>query len=309
LRLVSDRLSLDAQNRLLSGPPSTLGFLTGNAPNVLIAPGEVSVRNKRFQAPVGRIIARYAMFKGVSSYLSYARGRRPNVIQLRADAQPEILDDENVNSYEVGVKGTFADRTLWDAAAFYYDYSDFQTRSFVADQETGEFQLIVKDGGKAHAYGFETGLRHTLSEHIQVNASYAYIHARFDQKDSNGNDQEYGGNTFRLTPEHTWSLTARFTRDLGNKTRLFIAPFYSYKSHHYFEDDNSEGLEQNGYGLFHVQGGMYYKPWQLELRLFAYNLLDKDYLVSAGNTGNLFGIPTFVPGRPQTFGARLSWGF
>jgi outer membrane receptor protein involved in Fe transport len=231
------------------------------------------------------------------------------VIQLRADAQPEILDDENVNSYEVGVKGTFADRTLWDAAAFYYDYSDFQTRSFVADQETGEFQLIVKDGGKAHAYGFETGLRHTLSEHIQVNASYAYIHARFDQKDSNGNDQEYGGNTFRLTPEHTWSLTARFTRDLGNKTRLFIAPFYSYKSHHYFEDDNSEGLEQNGYGLFHVQGGMYYKPWQLELRLFAYNLLDKDYLVSAGNTGNLFGIPTFVPGRPQTFGARLSWGF
>ena len=43
-------------------------------------------------------------------------------------------------------------------AAYFYDYNDFQTRAWVADQESGEYQLIVKDGGKAHAYGFETGL-------------------------------------------------------------------------------------------------------------------------------------------------------
>lgn len=309
LRIVADRLSLEAQNRMVSGQPSTLGYLTGNAPNVLIAPGEAAVKNKGFVAPVGRVLAQYTMNRNLNAYVSYARGRRPNVIQLRADAQTEILDDETVNSYETGVKATWADQLLWDASVYFYDYTDFQTRSWVADQETGEYQLIVKDGGKAHAYGFETSLRHRLSAHLEMNANYAYIHARFDEKDSDGNDQGYEGNIFRLTPEHTWSVTARFNRHFADNFRFFLTPYYSYKSHHYFEDDNSAGLEQDGYGLFHMQCGVYFIPLQVKFSLYGYNLSDEQYLVSAGNTGNLFGIPTFVPGRPQTFGLGLHWDF
>jgi outer membrane receptor protein involved in Fe transport len=165
------------------------------------------------------------------------------------------------------------------------------------------------DGGKAHAYGFETGLRYVINSFVQLYTNYAYIHARFDETDSNGNEQAYADNKFRLTPDHTWSVLARLEHKFMNSANLFLVPSYFYKSHHYFEDDNTEGLDQDGYGLFNLQGGIYYFPFHLELSIFAYNILEKEYLVSAGNTGSLFGIPTFVPGNPQTYGVRLKWDF
>jgi iron complex outermembrane receptor protein len=38
-------------------------------------------------------------------------------------------------------------------------------------------------------------------------------------------------------------------------------------------------------------------------------LLDQQYVTSGGNTGSLFGVPTFVPGSPQMFGAKVTWEF
>ncbi len=35
----------------------------------------------------------------------------------------------------------------------------------------------------------------------------------------------------------------------------------------------------------------------------------KDWYSSGGNTGSLFGIPTFVPGAPRMFGGKVTWSF
>jgi outer membrane receptor protein involved in Fe transport len=61
--------------------------------------------------------------------------------------------------------------------------------------------------------------------------------------------------------------------------------------------------------LLHVQSGVYLNLLHLEVSLFAYNLLDQKYLVSAGNTGNLFGIPTFVAGTRRTVGLQVKFDF
>lgn len=309
VRFVLDRLSLDARNQFIAGEQSTLGLLTGNFPNVLFAEGEVSDVHDQFSSVVGRILTKYSFHDNLQLYAGYSRGRRPNVIQLRADAKAETLDDEKVDNFEIGLKSLISDRLYFNAAAYFYAYNDFQTRAWVSDQESGEFQLIVKDGGKAHTYGFESDLRYIISSSLQIDATYAYIHARFDDRDSKGNEQEYAGNTFRLTPEHTWSILARYAYNLLNSLNLFFIPSYMYKSHHFFEDANTKGLEQDGYGLFNLQAGVRYLPLNLELSILAYNILNKKYIISAGNTGSLFGIPTFVPGSPKTFGVRLKWDF
>ena len=49
-------------------------------------------------------------------------------------------------------------------------------------------------------------------------------------------------------------------------------------------------------------------PIHLELSFFAYNIFDEKYLVSAGNTGNLFGIPTFVPGSTSNLWCQIEVG-
>jgi len=309
LRFIGDRLSLDAQNKAISGQPSTLGFLTGNAPNVLIAPGELSDLKRVYGSLVGRLILTYSPSRNTLTYLGYSRGRRPNVIQLRADAQAEVLDDEEVNSYEMGLKANYKQILFYDASAYFYSYNDFQTRSWIADRETGEYQLIVKDGGAASAYGLELGIRYLFNRNIEFHGTYAYIHARFDNKDSNGNAQDYANNTFRLTPEHTWSIGASFKTGFTHSTELFIAPLFSYKSDYYFEDANSENLKQTNHGIFNIQSGISYLPHHLELAFYAYNILNAEYYVSAGNTGNLFGIPTYVQGLPFTYGLKIRWTF
>jgi outer membrane receptor protein involved in Fe transport len=45
------------------------------------------------------------------------------------------------------------------------------------------------------------------------------------------------------------------------------------------------------------------------LAAYARNLLDKDYLLDAGNTGGAFGIPTFIPAEPRLYGAQLAVRF
>jgi outer membrane receptor protein involved in Fe transport len=309
LRAIADRLSLEGRNKLYDGDPATLGFITGNYPNVLIAAGDIPIEKKDYTSIVGRAIVHYTFSESLNAYASYSRGRRPHVIQVRADAQTEILEDEKVNSFDLGFKGHLSNRFLYDLTAYYYDYSDFQTRAWVSDQESGEFQLIVKDGGKAEAYGFETNLQYAFSQHVQLFANYAYIHARFNDVDESGNEQDYAGNRFRLTPDHMGSLRANLRFMISNAIDFYFTPSYVYKSHHYFEDSNEEGLEQDAFGLLHLQTGIYFNAIHLEVSLFGYNLLNENYLVSAGNTGNLFGIPTFVPGNSRTAGFNFKYNF
>jgi outer membrane receptor protein involved in Fe transport len=41
------------------------------------------------------------------------------------------------------------------------------------------------------------------------------------------------------------------------------------------------------------------------LRLNMNNMTNEQYLIDAGNTGQAFGIPTFVPGAPRFWGVQL----
>ena len=61
------------------------------------------------------------------------------------------------------------------------------------------------------------------------------------------------------------------------------------------------------YGLLNFRGGIEYK--NITLALWGNNLLGEEYIISAGNTGSLFGAPTQIPGSPLMFGTTFSWKF
>jgi outer membrane receptor protein involved in Fe transport len=43
--------------------------------------------------------------------------------------------------------------------------------------------------------------------------------------------------------------------------------------------------------------------------VWASNLANKKYLIDGGNTGEDFGVPTYIPGTPRTFGISISGKF
>ena len=284
-------------------------MLTGNYPNLFFKPSELNEISKNTLSATGRVGIQYKINDYGNVFANYSRGRRPNVLQFTSTGEEEILDAEILNNYDAGFKTSVLDRVFIDVVGFYQQYRDFQTSAWVADPESGEFNYKIKDGGKATSYGAETTIKAAVIEQLDVFVNYAWLKASFDSTDVDGMVQEYAGNSFRLSPEHSFTLGFNAHLNITSGIKLFVSPSYSFKTHIYFEDANTEGLEQDAYGLLNINGGLELAEPNLILSVYGTNLLDEQYVTSGGNTGSMFGIPTFVPGAPKMFGAKLMWKF
>jgi iron complex outermembrane recepter protein len=309
VRTAYENFNLKNQAAFTGGSPSTLGMMTGNYPNLFFRPGEeqsIDNANWSFNWQAG---LQYKITEYSNVFINYANGRRPVVLQFTAIGTPEVLPAENVDNVDAGLKSSIAGKIFIDAVAFYQKYNDFQSRAWIADPETGEFNYVTVNGGKATSCGVETSINASLLKGLNVFGNYAYLNATFDDENQNGSEQEYAGNTFRLSPNHTFSLGFNAQIPLTSGVQAFITPSYAYRSHYFFEDANTPGLEQPGFGLLNINLGIEFEQPKLSLIFFGTNLLNEEYLISAGNTGSLFGVPTFVPGPPQMLGTKISWMF
>jgi iron complex outermembrane receptor protein len=307
VRLINEWIGLTNMAQMTGGSPATLGYLSGNYPNLFFRPGasqSISTTNLAFTYRGG---LKYSFSENSNIFLNYSRGRRPKVLQFTSTGEEQILDAEIVNSYDLGFKTAIQQRIWFDIGLFYYGYLNFQTSAWVADPGTGEFDYIVKDGGKASGYGTEVNVKYAVLKGLQFFGNYAFIHARFAENDVDGARQNYAGNMFRLTPEHSFAIGLNTRVEIGREIYLFLIPSWSWQTKIFFEDANTPGLEQDGYGLLNLSAGIGYK--NLILAFYGSNLMEEEYIVSAGNTGSLFGDPTQIPGAPRMFGTKLSWKF
>ncbi|QIA09483.1 TonB-dependent receptor [Draconibacterium halophilum] len=309
VRAVYDRYKLKGESSFVSGSSSGLGILTGNYPNVFFLPYDSKEIKKNTLSYTWRGGLKYRFNEYGNVFANYSRGRRPAVLQFTSTGEEEVLEPEILDNYELGFKGAFYDRVFVDVTGFYQLYKDFQTRAWVANNETGEYNLLFKDGGQATAYGAEASLRVAIIEQLDLFANYAWLKTEFDSTDVDGSEQLYAGNVFSLAPEHSFAVGLNARVNITPNIKLFVTPSYSYKSHIYFEDANTPGLEQDGYGLLNINGGLELADPNIRLTIWANNVLDEQFITSAGNTGSLFGVPTFVPGPPRMIGAKLTWYF
>ena len=256
-------------------------------------------RSEDFDSVVGRVAARYAFSPTLSAFATVSRGRRPNVIDITPQ-RSQVLPAEIVNSYEVGIKGgTAGGRLAYEVSAYWYDYSDFQTQ--IPNPSGGAPFLIPTNGGNATAKGVEASITGELATGLVLFANYAWTHARFDDRDDDGNPQLYAGHRFRLTPDHAAAIGLDWRVPMGAAS-FYLRPSYSWKSKVFFEDENTPGLEQDAYGIFNLRMGVTLADGRWDIGVWGSNLTGEDYLIDAGNTGRQFGTPTFVAGQPRAYG-------
>jgi len=288
--------------------PGTLSSLLKKGVNNIFKPtaGRLE-QSKSYSDWVGRFVMQYDFSKETNAYASWSKGRRPNVIQIGAD-ETQYLHAEVVYNYEVGVKNMlFSNRLQFNISGFIYDYTNFQTSS--ADITGGGSLYRITDSGKATGKGVETEIQFAATKKLTVFANYGFLDAKFDDKNSDGEVQELAGNTFRLTPKHSGSAGVSYQLGLGKAGMLALNLSATYKSGHYFDDANTVGLHQDGYALLNSTVQYTSSTGKYGLRLNMSNITNEHFLIDAGNTGQTFGIPTFVPGAPQFYGAQLFYNF
>ena len=305
LRGTYEIFSVTNESMMTGGSPSVLGMLIGNQPNLFFRPVDFTEVQKNFLSYTGRVNLKHDFNSYSNVFVGYARGRRPNVIQFNSIGQSEVMNQEVVHSFDGGFKLSHQQRYWFDAGVFYHLYRDFQTTAW----DTVSINYLIRDAGKATSYGAEATLKAALLHNLDIFGNYAYIHARFDSIDSEGNAQEYFGNIFRLTPEHSFAVGLHARVELTGNLQISAVPTYSWKSHFWFEDANTPGLEQEAFGILNLRAGFEMGKPRLTIAFTASNLLNEQYIVSAGNTGTMFGTPTFVPGVPRMLGTRVTWRF
>lgn len=271
--------------------------------------GDFSYYDSEDDGLTWRVTARYELTDDTNVYANYARGRRPEVISASGPSAPggtptfSPVDAETVDSYEIGAKSALLDgRLRVDGAVFLYNYENFQTTI----QDGTSF--ITTNAGEAKSYGFEGQANFAVAAMLDLFATYAYNHSRFE----NG---IYDGNHFRLSPDHAASIGATWRLPVAGG-EIEVQPTYTWQSKVFFDDDNDipalqtsnivadlvQDEYQDAYGLLNLR--VRYTPeggnWGVEA--FGENVLDEEYIKDAGNTGDGLGMPTFIAGRPAAYG-------
>jgi outer membrane receptor protein involved in Fe transport len=296
-----------------SRQPTILGLLQGTN-NLLATVSDGKIRDaKDYYSIVMRTALNYMAGRN-NFYAGVSRGRRPGVVYVQPN-ETTFLSPEIIWSYEAGVKGILLNgRLSYDLAAYYYDWSHFQTASIQRQEGDALAEFQPDDAGKAHSLGVEASLRYALLPSLNLFGTYAYIDGKFNSRDNAGKEQEYAGNRFRLTPEHSFSMGLDFSHGLRSGQLFYFRPAYSWKSKVYFENTNDERLTQAGYGLLNCTAGFRFKPsgnrkTYVEIGGYGKNVLNRKYIIDAGNAGDAIGFPTFIAGNPAVFGGQIRIGF
>ncbi|KAB7646314.1 TonB-dependent receptor [Polymorphobacter fuscus] len=306
-------LELTAGARLLIEDRTS--FFFARVPNAVLSgaalvPGQIDTKGETFEAqgdfqaflPRANILWKATDFANL--YATYSRGRRSPVVQLgaRAGGLPNRTDvgAEIVTNYEAGVK-FFSGPISGSVGAFYMKYKDFQ----VSLVRPGLPNLTVS-AGSATNKGVEAEVAARVGSNLKLFANGAYIDARVDE---NPAYPTFSGDRFRLQSEWQGAAGGTLTVPLTPGIELFATPTVTYRSSVFFELPNNPVTSQGPVTLVNLRAGVQDPDGKWQLLGFATNLLNKDYVLDAGNTGGSFGIPTFIRGLPRLFGVEGLYRF
>ena len=213
------------------------------------------------------------------------------------------FDPEEVDSYEIGYKGSLLDGALNLAlAGFYTDYKDVQIPGSVACTVGGlpSFCGVINNAGKATLKGLEFEASARLGEdmlaggdRVMLSGSLGYIDAQYDEYITNIGGVPTDVAQFRTvqnTPEWTASGTFSYTTPVGEGD-LYLGTTLSYRSKTTQFEIANPFIDQDGFALW--DANLVYnapdKRWSIGLH--GKNLTNKRYKTSGY---------TFVAANPTT---------
>jgi len=127
-----------------------------------------------------RAVLQYKPNRDVMLYASYSKGYKSGGYNSRGTVPANVgpYNPETVNAYEVGLKSELFDRKLrFNVAAFLNNFSNLQ--GAVTKMGAVRAENVTINIASARTYGLEmdAGLRAT--DRLTLNATFAYLHARY----------------------------------------------------------------------------------------------------------------------------------
>jgi len=263
---------------------------------------------KSFSALTGSASVQYRWSNAISTYASYARSFKSGGFNTRYNAAPAgnvpvPFDEEDVTSYEVGIK-TNIGRLRFNLAAFQADYDNIQ---LIFRQ--GVVPLLF-NAGKARIRGVEAeaNLRTAFGLSIDGGVSVLDDKIRSITPVPGATATVTPNDDLPLTPSLTANLALGYDIALGNGMTLTPRVDGSYTSKITFITGSIPLIEEDGY--FVGNGSVTLKVNdRYEVSAGVNNILDSRYLIQGNASLATLGYAERMYARPRNWYLQLSGRF
>ena len=226
--------------------------------------------------------------------------------------KPGTFDPETMDSYELGMKGSYLDgKGNFDITLFMYSYEDMQVINYVLVEETGAFAGRVMNVGTTDGYGVEASTTVALTDNITLYLAGGYLDTEAKGiQDLCGLEDPNGceGRPLYWAPEVTLAgrLDGRFPMGNGDITSALEFSYESKRGGGW--EDNPEGYI-DPYTIANLRIG-YESNDDWYVTAYAENLFDEFTWDGYNANGGLLPSHFFGPQRPLTLGVMvgMNWG-
>jgi iron complex outermembrane receptor protein len=238
-------------------------------------------------------------------YGSVATGFRgqgfPGSIAFNPD-QYLPFEAESITAYEIGFKSTLADGSLQlNAAAYYYDWEDFQASSGV--DRNGVRLIVLTNAGDVEVKGAEMDLLWSPAPEWALRLGANWM-------DSEIVSGDYAGNTTARSPELSLVGLVRYqSEERYGPFRPFVELDYSFTDDVQFQLPNHPGSTGEAYWLFNARVGTDLPGEAWTLALWVQNIGDELYRTEAFGPASTFLPAGILYGPPRSYGASVTYSF
>jgi iron complex outermembrane receptor protein len=213
-------------------------------------------------------------------------------------------EQESVDSFELGFKGTFADETLrMNLALFEMTFDDFQVFQFLTNSQ-GATSLELTNAAEASIQGLETELTWLPSSNIRLIANATFLDASYDDFENPGGGASFTGNQLPYAPDLKYFLAAQYQMSVAGGSLIFDVD-YTYVDDQFTDPGNLAVDKIDSYSLIGAKAAYTPANEQWELALWGRNLGDEEY--NKVNNDNFLGTPRTVWGDPRMYGLTFTY--
>ncbi len=248
----------------------------------------------------------YFFTDNINLFIRYSTGQRNPVLHYNLAGELQEPEPEKLTTYEAGTKFSFWRRIFVSAIGFYQQFENLQQPVLKAGANFSEVTFDLQHFGNATIKGVEVKMKSEILKGLSVFGNYTFLKTSVS---NGGTDSTNISRTLPYAPKHAVAAGIGTSVMITDNIRLFLSPWFTYKTDFRMGQVNSEGIEQSAYGTLNAKAGIELVKPALLLDLYAKNILNEKYIAAIGNDGNLLGIKTFLPGTPRFFGAKLTWKF
>jgi iron complex outermembrane recepter protein len=247
--------------------------------------------------PTDNMLLYYSLSKGLKS-----GGFDSAIVTTMANLRP--IDDEEVVAHEIGIKWDPTDSLRFNAAAFYYDYTEMQQRVSNDDPIFGSV-ILLTNFEQVDVTGLELEVLWAPIEGLEFSATASALDTEINDKSAISaiTGESLDGNEISNAPEIAASLLARYEFTVSDGLRASLQASANYTGDHYVSIDNFS-FNQQDYTLVGARAAIGDSAGDWELSLWGKNLTNEIYVIGGG-----FAQLDYWISRPRSYGVRLDYRF